>query len=301
MREMFRDATAFNGNISSWNVKKVENFTRIFQNAKNFDRSIRDWVLSEAVYLNGFLLNANAFNQDISNWDVRDIAESPKNFSTTTQTNYKGPCWGNNGCAENSDPPILQNNYTPTGHDVSLSNDFDLILEFDKAIKAGTGKSYLQLWVYDEDRKTPRFVKKYTFWLKREGVADFSEVDGYKKLKILNFSKHLEHDKKYYITVPSTAILARDNNVNFDGIQGGYKETGSVWFSTGSDTPLTILGTTPDTSQFLETEEPKIKIVFNEPIALGTGNIEPSSLLMTLPKDFNVETDLSLIILQIMN
>ena len=297
MREMFRDATAFNGSISSWNVKKVENFTRIFQNAKNFDQSIRDWVLLEAVYLNGFLLNANAFNQDISNWDVRHIAESPKNFSTTTQTNYKGPCWGNNGCAENSDPPILQNNYTPTGHNVSLSNDFDLILEFDKAIKAGTGKPYLQLWVYDEDRKNPRFVKKYTFWLKREGVADFSEVDGYKKLKILNFSKHLEHDKKYYIYLPPTAILARDNNVNFDGIQGGYKETGSVWFSTGSDTPLTILGTTPDKTQFLETEEPKIKIVFNEPIALGTGNIElyKSSDDSSPVKNFNVETDLSLI------
>ena len=70
-----------------------------------------------------------------------------------------------------------------------------------------------------------------------------------------NKEENLEHDKKYYIYMPSTAILARDNNVNFSGIKGGYKETGSVWFSTGSDTPLTILGTTPDTTQFLETEE----------------------------------------------
>ena len=54
MFEMFEDGTAFNGNISSWNITSLTN-------------------------MNYFLENASSFNQDLSGWDTTSV---------TTYINY---------------------------------------------------------------------------------------------------------------------------------------------------------------------------------------------------------------------
>ena len=41
IRSMFNGATAFNGNISSWNTSSVTNMSSIFSNARAFNQNIK--------------------------------------------------------------------------------------------------------------------------------------------------------------------------------------------------------------------------------------------------------------------
>jgi len=45
MSAMFREATAFNGNISSWNVSAVTHMNRMFLHATAFNQDIGLWVI----------------------------------------------------------------------------------------------------------------------------------------------------------------------------------------------------------------------------------------------------------------
>ena len=43
MQSMFRDAEAFNQNISNWDVSNVTDMSFMFYNAKNFNQDISNW------------------------------------------------------------------------------------------------------------------------------------------------------------------------------------------------------------------------------------------------------------------
>ena len=70
MHLMFYSATAFNQNIGSWDVSKVERMTYMFY-------------------------NATSFNQDLSGWCVSNIASEPTNFDDrATSWVLARPVWG---------------------------------------------------------------------------------------------------------------------------------------------------------------------------------------------------------------
>lgn len=70
MREMFRDATNFNQNISNWNVSNVTHMASMFNGATNF-------------------------NQNLSKWCVTNITRKPNFFdSSSGLTRSNLPIWG---------------------------------------------------------------------------------------------------------------------------------------------------------------------------------------------------------------
>ena len=64
---MFRDAAAFNGDLSGWDVRNV-------------------------THMNAMFSDAAAFNGDLSGWDVRNVTNMSHMFRNTPALNPK-PAW----------------------------------------------------------------------------------------------------------------------------------------------------------------------------------------------------------------
>ena len=72
MEGMFSESN-FNGDISEWNVSNVTNMTRMFAHSK-FNKDISKWNVGKVINMNCMFIGAN-FNQDISNWNVSNVKD----------------------------------------------------------------------------------------------------------------------------------------------------------------------------------------------------------------------------------
>ena len=73
MNGMFRGASSFNGNISTWDVSGVVDMTDMFAGALTFDGNLSAWDVSSVTDMGGMFLDAAAFNGDLSSWDVSNV------------------------------------------------------------------------------------------------------------------------------------------------------------------------------------------------------------------------------------
>ncbi len=73
MFAMFQLAEAFNGDISNWDVSLVADMTSMFSGAEAFNGDISDWDVSSVTNMLAMFRGANTFNGDISNWDVSSV------------------------------------------------------------------------------------------------------------------------------------------------------------------------------------------------------------------------------------
>ena len=77
MEELFSQS-AFNGDISTWDVSSVTNMTRMFYNS-NFDQPIGNWDVSNVTDMVEMFWNSN-FNQPLANWDVSSVIDMTQMF-----------------------------------------------------------------------------------------------------------------------------------------------------------------------------------------------------------------------------
>ncbi|MCX6753436.1 MAG: BspA family leucine-rich repeat surface protein [Candidatus Nomurabacteria bacterium] len=116
MAGMFQGASAFNQNISSWDVSSVQNMSAMFENSSSFNQNISSWDVSSvqnmsdmfysgvhsSTFNNGGVAltwgshtssvqnmsdmfgNASAFNQDISSWDVSSVTNMSNMLTSAT-------------------------------------------------------------------------------------------------------------------------------------------------------------------------------------------------------------------------
>ena len=58
------------GEINTWDVSKITNFSALFYNARGFNSDIGDWDVSNGTNFSYMFEGAHSFNQDIGDWDV---------------------------------------------------------------------------------------------------------------------------------------------------------------------------------------------------------------------------------------
>ena len=89
----FCGATAFNQDISNWDVSTVINMNQMFRNADAFNQPIGNWDVSSVTDMGNMFLQAVNFNQDISNWDVSTVINLVGMFNQATQFNQNLSNW----------------------------------------------------------------------------------------------------------------------------------------------------------------------------------------------------------------
>ena len=73
MSWMFRGCSAFNQDISGWNVSKVTNMGWMFRGCFTFNQNISGWNVSKVTGMEDMFYECSAFNQDISGWNVSSV------------------------------------------------------------------------------------------------------------------------------------------------------------------------------------------------------------------------------------
>ena len=85
--DMFRDASSFNGDLSSWNVSSVTNMADMFRDASSFNGDLSSWNVSSVTDMSRMFLGASSFNKPLSSWDVSSVTDMSRMFSDASSFN----------------------------------------------------------------------------------------------------------------------------------------------------------------------------------------------------------------------
>ena len=96
MTGMFRNAIAFNRNISSWNVTKVNSMSNMFYGASSFNQPIGSWNVSNVTQMAAMFRNATAFNQPLVSWNVSKVTTFANMFQSASAFNQPIETWAIN-------------------------------------------------------------------------------------------------------------------------------------------------------------------------------------------------------------
>ena len=67
---MFQGASAFQSDLSQWNVSSVTDMYGMFLGASAFQSDLSQWNVSSVTNMNGMFAYASAFQSDLSQWNV---------------------------------------------------------------------------------------------------------------------------------------------------------------------------------------------------------------------------------------
>jgi uncharacterized repeat protein (TIGR02543 family) len=81
MKELFKDKTTFNGDISTWDVSNVTNMKGMFEGAEKFNQDVSKWDTNKVTNMDKMFKNAKEFNQDLSKWCVTNLTTAPTDFT----------------------------------------------------------------------------------------------------------------------------------------------------------------------------------------------------------------------------
>jgi surface protein len=82
MLNMFLRASAFNSDISKWNVSNVTNMLNMFNGASKFNSDISKWDTSKVTNMTSMFNGASKFNCNLGAWDITNII----NITTVVDT-----------------------------------------------------------------------------------------------------------------------------------------------------------------------------------------------------------------------
>lgn len=83
MCELFSNS-AFNQDLSGWNVTNVKSMARMFQNATSFNHPLNAWNVSNVNSMEYMFRNATSFNKPLDDWNVKGIRTMLSMFEGAT-------------------------------------------------------------------------------------------------------------------------------------------------------------------------------------------------------------------------
>ncbi|MGI9255574.1 MAG: BspA family leucine-rich repeat surface protein [Salinispira sp.] len=112
IESMFISASTFNGDISGWDVSSVTNMIFSFANASAFNGDISGWDVSSVTNMSNMFNAANKFNSDISGWDVQLVTDMSSMFKSASAFNQNLEEWGEHLTLNTDTPPKYTGNKT---------------------------------------------------------------------------------------------------------------------------------------------------------------------------------------------
>ena len=76
MDHMFWGTESFDGDISKWDVSRVESMHGMFLAATSFSGDLSKWDVSSVTNMESMFTYAASFNGDISKWDVSSVTNT---------------------------------------------------------------------------------------------------------------------------------------------------------------------------------------------------------------------------------
>ncbi|WP_416867652.1 MAG: FG-GAP-like repeat-containing protein [Imperialibacter sp.] len=73
MDNMFKDATSFNQDLSSWDVSGVADMFFMFNNAASFNQDLSLWNVASVTSMANMFTDASSFNQSLGAWDISNV------------------------------------------------------------------------------------------------------------------------------------------------------------------------------------------------------------------------------------
>ncbi len=93
MNQMFSGATAFNGDLSQWDVSNVQFMKEMFKEATVFTSDLSQWDVSSVSNTISMFDNARAFNSDLSSWNTPSLEDMYYMFSNARSFNSDLNSW----------------------------------------------------------------------------------------------------------------------------------------------------------------------------------------------------------------
>lgn len=90
-KQMFQDAVAFNQPIGAWNTSKVWNMMGMFSNARAFNQPLNTWNVSAVTDMGAMFAGATAFNQPLSNWNTANVTNMNEMFGSYSNMAFNQP------------------------------------------------------------------------------------------------------------------------------------------------------------------------------------------------------------------
>eukprot|EP00978_Attheya_sp_CCMP212_P032837 scaffold129908_cov79-Attheya_sp.AAC.1 len=90
---MFYVASAFNGDLSVWEVFSVTSMMVMFTYASTFNQDISAWDVFSVTDMDSMFQLASAFNQDLSAWDVSNVTDMVAMFYAVNAFNHYLSAW----------------------------------------------------------------------------------------------------------------------------------------------------------------------------------------------------------------
>lgn len=97
LRNIFRDCSVLNCDLSGWDTSLATSISGAFQGATVFNGNITTWNTSNVLSASGTFQNAVAFNQDISIWNMGNLHTLNQIFSGASSFNQPIGAWNLSG------------------------------------------------------------------------------------------------------------------------------------------------------------------------------------------------------------
>lgn len=152
MSGLFMQATAFNQPLENWDVSHVENMEMMFYNASSFNQSLESWDVSNVSNMSYMFHSANSFNQPLESWDVSNVENMSYMFRVTRSFNQPLGKWNVSNVEDMSFmfEGTLEFNQSLEDWDVSSVKSMHYMFRGTRAFDQSLGA-----WVLNEDVINP--------------------------------------------------------------------------------------------------------------------------------------------------